>query len=236
MENNKALKTIISVLVIVVFALGGFYFGKKTAETENLMSAHPEPVKQPEKEETNTNTDTEEVTYNIPDNCKKMESELNFSTDIKKMYCTGDICAVNFERIEKILKENPNYNYNTFELIDDKIYSTNNEDSTKINFSFVPKNIKTFRVHFSVQSGMQLYVLDSENKLYRWDLGLDYYGDEEMVGDPLIYSDVKDFDVFEGHDYGECIKKWSEGQEIEIALHTNSGKFVIIDTSGKTEY
>ena len=51
MENNKALKTIISVLVIVVFALGGFYFGKKTAETENLMGVHPEPVKQPEKEE-----------------------------------------------------------------------------------------------------------------------------------------------------------------------------------------
>lgn len=51
MENNKALKTIISVLVIVVFALGGFYFGKKTAETENLMSTHPEPVNQPEKEE-----------------------------------------------------------------------------------------------------------------------------------------------------------------------------------------
>ncbi len=43
---NKVLKYVISVLVIVAFALGGFYFGKKTAETENLMDSKGEPVKE----------------------------------------------------------------------------------------------------------------------------------------------------------------------------------------------
>ncbi len=117
MENNSAAKYVISVLIILVFALGGYYFGKRTAETENMAADDNKPIVNPSKEE--TPTPQEDIAYEL------MSA---YSTDTYSIYFRKD----NTFRF-RVLDENSGTDYvgtyevkgNNITLITKAMFSTN---------------------------------------------------------------------------------------------------------------
>ena len=176
----------------------------------------------------------------LSSSCKSMMEKLNFSNDTKDFYCYSDLCYKDVNELISTIKydindnikintEYPNNDLSETFLIND-IYNLkltngkvkvikNGEVSNKTTLSGV-NNIESFRATFSVSDGNLLYILSSDKNVY------EYKVDEEWTkatNKRLVYKDVKDFDIFEGNDYKECVGG-GEGQSIQIALHTNSGK------------
>jgi hypothetical protein len=271
MEKNKSTIILISISVALVFGLGGFFLGKSfiknnPIENENtLKEQFKEDVSEEQIEDLDEQkelveqeeNDDEKIVFDktqanlknaSSNSCKKMISNLNFSTSLKNMYCYADMCYKNangaisyfmsdFKETLEVMRNNKEY---ADDLINDKnsngyvndIYTLtlsngkilvikNGEESSKYYLSDI-KDVKSFRVTYSVQddNNYQLFVLHNNGIIYEYDF---FYQKKKAVKIGIVYKNVVDFDIFEGLDYKDCVGK-SEGQNIQIALHTKDNK------------
>ena len=195
-----------------------------------------------EKSPNETNEETKEYTEEEKreilgyKDCNDLEKELNFTDGKIQYYCYSDAnCYYNVNKFISyvaheaewydgkvtIIEENKPM-IEVFNLEDGKISLTKNGDEKNKSFIGNIDNVKTYRIHFSVQGGPQLFVLKNNNELYLYS---NKNENDLFSVETLLMKNVKDFDTFEGNDYKLCVGE-SEGQNIQIAVHTTGGKFI----------
>ncbi len=144
-------------------------------------------------------------------------SELDF-TNKTAVYCLEDQCK--FDESELLTDDMYDSGITSAtsdfkaEIKDGKVVITT-EDGT---ITLDNENVISIKAIFNVSDGVNLYMLDGNNNLHLFDK---YSKKVEK-----LYSNVKDFTVFEGNNYISVIEP-SEGQNIKIAFHTTDGKLML---------
>ncbi len=151
----------------------------------------------------------------------KLINKLDY-TIMTRYYCYNDTCANLEKQLLTIYKENnpdskmtSGFADYSVKLSNGKLVETVEGKSKTIDGI---KNVKSVIANYNVEDEVELFYLDTSNKLY-------YYNRTEKQS-KLVYNKVKDFTVFEGNDYISSILP-SEGSNTTIALHTLDNKFMI---------
>lgn len=218
MENNKRVMFIIISIIIVLSAAGVIYYLTNNKNNErydnksNNTTDNNDKIKECEKYGlyyVSEKAISKDYSYLI--------SKLDYSNK-NIAYCYEDKCSYKESNLltKSMIDSGITSISSDFkaEIKDEKVIVTKKEKTITLDI----QNVKSVKAIFSVQNGVNLFILDNTNNLY-------YYEDhEEKI--KKIRSDVKDFDVFEGNYYISVIEP-SEGQNITIAIHTTDDKLLV---------
>lgn len=243
MEEKKMPTWLVILLIVVGLCLVGFgiwygvNYSKESEESPSNQTEEPSSS-----DIMHSDSPTSETSVDKKD-CESIK-KLDFSTNKTKFYCYADECSSNEQDLLEYYKqEHPSSNITSG--FSDYILEIKNGEAliTDTSRSFAPKeknykleevnNPKSIRVHFSVESGQEVYALNQNNELYvyikyfNWSNENDENNGKYLIS-KLLYKNVKDFTVIEGNDYSYCsIIGESEGQNILVVLHTNDGKTLV---------
>ncbi len=245
MEKNKNILTIVICVIIGLCVVGGVYYlisrdnGKHyTGKNDNTTVNDNNKT---EEENTNTEENNNEEENNEEENnteeneeCDKYEfifkSEKAISKDYSSLlskldfsnktafYCAGDICGADknvvLEANSDDEEENTSIDFKA-EIKNGKVVVTTveedeeSENKEEKTITLDVKNAKSIRAEFNVSDGVNLFILDNNNNLYIYE----EYSEDNSV--EKLYSNVKDFTVFEENNYISVIEP-SEGQNITV--------------------
>lgn len=111
MEKKDLAKYIVVILLMIVFAFGGYYLGKRTAETENIIIDDKTPV---EKEETQPTENNQEETQPAENNQEQTPEVQNVVLKSAYYGKTGERTAILYIRDNNVFRLNLQSETGTF--------------------------------------------------------------------------------------------------------------------------